>query len=1119
MSGTSGISLDVEALKLLMEQAFNSKSEEEVRKDVLPTFEVKMGSLQGMADKLASSTTNGPTEDSVEGRIASHGENRIPQDPPDSILALMFEAAKDPTMIILLCAAVAQLIIGTIPAIAEHPDTDWIEGAAILLTCFIVCLVAALNDWQKDKQFRKLNETKDDILVNVIRDGTAKQTSVYKICVGDLVLLEVGDILCADGVCVKSHSLKINESTLTGESNDLLKQKDYEFVGNKMIACPFLFSGTQVMEGNGVMLVTCVGVNSIAGNISKVLSETEKKETILQDKLDGMAALVAKMGLAVAVLILITLWIIVVTDYFTNCDKSVFEGHKNFCEDSEKGGKMAKFAYKDMLSAFITAITLLVVAIPEGLPLAVTITMAYSVMKMFRENNLVRYLGACETMGGATTICSDKTGTLTTNRMTVMKSWIGSTMYEQAVPDPATINKKLQGVLFHSIAFNSTGRIDEDDSKGPPKHVGNKTECSLLAFVNALGGNYEQIRRSLSPEQEDKKEIKSFSSARKAMSTLVPTGVDSYRLFNKGAAEVVLDRCAMVLNPQGDAVPLVAEEKERLKTDVIKYFAQQGLRCLAIAFKDFDTRPDLQDDWVSAEADVTLIALVGIEDPVRDEVPRAIDICRTAGITVRMVTGDNIDTARSIARKCGILPPDGGVRHKYEIMEGPVFRAMCVEENGDLKQDQIDLVWPHLRVLARSSPTDKFSLVSGIKMSAVSDLQVVAVTGDGTNDGPALKQADVGFAMGMTGTAIAKEASDIVLVDDNFYSIVNAVKWGRNVYDNVGKFLQFQLTVNVVAVCICFVTAAVDKGAVLSTVQMLWVNLIMDSMAALALATEPPTDMLLNRRPYARNKSLLSRLQLRFIFGHSIYQLTLAFCLLYYFQPYVCEHPDTFKDVKYGPNCMEMNQTLGEMYLPQKLWASHCEGGLPCKWHENIFWTTDGLGKGGSRKDKCMKMCKNPAYFPDFEKMETLQIANTTVKQYMQEESGDGDGTDSRRFKTLYFNTFVFCQIFNEINARKLNGEINVFDKLFANNVFSAVIVITIVVQICMVQLLPLSSKGGTALQVMQIDVNFWIISVCLGALELPWNLALHFFWPKFLLVEPIGSSHGSKVAPGEGSQ
>ncbi|KAK7933428.1 hypothetical protein WMY93_004324 [Mugilogobius chulae] len=489
---------------------------------------------------------------------------------------------------------------------------------------------------------------------------------------------------------------------------------------------------------------------------------------------------------------------------------------------------------------FIIGVTVLVVAVPEGLPLAVTISLAYSVKKMMKDNNLVRHLDACETMGNATAICSDKTGTLTMNRMTVVQAYVADT-HHKTVPEPSQIPPETLETLVNSISINSaytTKILPPEKEGGLPRHVGNKTECS--AGINEI------------PEEKLYK-VYTFNSSRKSMSTNADGG---FRMYSKGASEIVLR----------NSNPKTGDEMVR---KVIEPMACDGLRTICVAFRDFPAESG-EPDWDQENqilSELTCIAVVGIEGPVRPEVPEAISKCQRAGITVRMVTGDNINTARAIATKCGILLPN----EDFLCLEGKEFNTQIRNDQGEVEQERLDKVWPKLRVLARSSPTDKHTLVKGIIDSTVGETrQVVAVTGDGTNDGPALKKADVGFAMGIAGTDVAKEASDIILTDDNFTSIVKAVMWGRNVYDSISKFLQFQLTVNVVAVIVAFTGACITQDSPLKAVQMLWVNLIMDTLASLALATEPPTESLLLRKPYGRDKPLISRTMMKNILGHAV---------------------------------------------------------------------------------------------------------------------------------------------------------------------------------------------------------------------------------------------------------
>ena len=538
---------------------------------------------------------------------------------------------------------------------------------------------------------------------------------------------------------------------------------------------------------------------------------------------------------------------------------------------------------------------------------------------MTKDNNLVRHLDACETMGNATTICSDKTGTLTTNRMTAVECWIGGILYSNSdnvpkqkcnsffkqtetfhkrIPKPNEIPEKLKQLAFESISINSnyTSKIEPATQPGElPSQIGNKTECGLLGLVGDLGGNYEQIRTENPTESFTK--VFTFNSARKMMSTIVKNkkAQNGFRLYSKGASEIVLAKCSHYLDSNGNAVRLSEAKQNELIKNVVEVMAMDGLRTICVAYRDFVSSSErfqfqnadnitffdqvpAWDDEANILTDFTCICIVGIEDPVRSEVPEAISKCQKSGVVVRMVTGDNINTATSIATKCGIVKPNDD----FLILESKDFNKRIRDESGEVQQDLLDKVWPRLRVLARSSPQDKYILVNGIVESKLNtNREVVAVTGDGTNDGPALKRADVGFAMGIQGTDVAKEASDIILTDDNFSSIVKAMMWGRNVYDAIAKFLQFQLTANLVAGVFSIICAAAIQAVPLKAAQMLWVNLVMDTLASLALATEPPTEELLERKPYGRSKPMISATILKNIIGHSIYQLMVMFILVY----------------------------------------------------------------------------------------------------------------------------------------------------------------------------------------------------------------------------------------------
>uniref|UniRef100_A0A8C4NXA6 Calcium-transporting ATPase n=1 Tax=Dicentrarchus labrax TaxID=13489 RepID=A0A8C4NXA6_DICLA len=953
------------------------------------------GDVNGLCARLRTSPVEGldGNSEDIDRRKQEFGQNLIPPKKPKTFVQLVWEALQDVTLIILEVAAIISLGLSfysppdagrqncgsAAGGVEEESEAEagWIEGAAILLSVVCVVLVTAFNDWSKEKQFRGLqSRIEQEQKFTVVRGGQVIQIQVSELVVGDIAQVKYGDLLPTDGVLIQSNDLKIDESSLTGESDHVKKSLDRD---------PMLLSGTHVMEGSGKMLVTAVGVNSQTGIILMLLgaSEEEKKKeerkkkekmdkkrkskdgasvemtplnedgepekktslpkkekSVLQGKLTKMTVQIGKAGLFMSALTVIILIVRFLIDTF-------------WIQAVPWNTECIPIYVQFLVKFFIIGVTVLVVAVPEGLPLAVTISLAYSVKKMMKDNNLVRHLDACETMGNATAICSDKTGTLTMNRMTVVQTYIAGRYYKK-VPEPDLIPAKILELLITGIGVNcayTTKIMPPEKEGGLARQVGNKTECALLGLSIKLHRDYQTIRNEIPEEKLFK--VYTFNSVRKSMSTVLKMHDGSYRMYSKGASEILLRKCCKILTASGEAKAFKPRDRDDLVKKVIEPMASEGLRTICLAYRDFpaaDGEPEW-DEEAHILTNLTCIAVVGIEDPVRPEVPEAIRKCQRAGITVRMVTGDNINTARAIATKCGILQPGDD----FLCMEGKEFNRRIHNELGEIEQERIDKIWPKLRVLARSSPTDKHTLVKGIIDSTVLEQrQVVAVTGDGTNDGPALKKADVGFAMGIAGTDVAKEASDIILTDDNFTSIVKAVMWGRNVYDSISKFLQFQLTVNVVAVIVAFTGACITQDSPLKAVQMLWVNLIMDTFASLALATEPPTEALLLRNPYGRNKPLISRTMMKNILGHAIYQLTIIFTLLF----------------------------IGE----------------------KIFDIDSGRNA--------------PLHAPPSEHY------------------------------TIVFNTFVLMQIFNELNARKIHGERNVFEGIFKNPIFCSIVLGTLVTQL-----------------------------------------------------------------------
>ncbi|CAJ0568621.1 unnamed protein product, partial [Mesorhabditis spiculigera] len=964
--------------------------------EALEQVERHYGGVEGLCQKLKTDPVNGlpssPKE--LEKRRKVFGKNEIPPAPSKSFLRLAWEALQDITLVILLGAAIISLGLSFYKPPTKNTDSSeqeagWIEGAAILIAVVVVVMVTALNDWSKEKQFRGLQaKIETEHKFSVIRDGQPIDIIVNDLVVGDVARVKYGDLLPADGILIQSNDLKLDESSLTGESDLIKKSVDHD---------PILLSGTHAMEGSGRFIVTAVGVNSQTGIIMSLLGavkqdkEEKKAPSKEPEAINGNGVLVAngapKEGKPV----------IVDEEDAGKVTKSVLQGKLSslaiqigyigsivaaatvlmlvarFCFENYV---MAKKAFEPTdLSYFVNhiiiGVTVLVIAVPEGLPLAITLALTYSVKKMMKDNNLVRHLDACETMGNATAICSDKTGTLTTNRMTAVQAFINDEFYKNnQLPKYDQLDERTASMIVDGISINSgfNSQVVEGKQPGAPREqIGNKTECGLLGFVLDLGKNYDDIRK-LHPEETLFK-VYTFNSSRKSMMTVIALPNGRYRVFAKGASEIILSRCSYILGRGGKIESFDEAGLADLTQRVIEPMASDGLRTIGLAYKDYVVSGEKKEEneveysgevnWEDEETvrgGMTAIGIMGIQDPVRPEVPAAIEKCQKAGITVRMVTGDNINTARSIATSCGILKPGAD----FLALEGKEFNARIRDENGKVDQAKLDAIWPRLRVLARAQPSDKYVLVKGIIDSKnTKNREVVAVTGDGTNDAPALKKADVGFAMGIAGTDVAKEASDIILTDDNFTSIVKAVMWGRNVYDSIAKFLQFQLTVNVVAVTIAFAGACLIKDSPLKAVQMLWVNLIMDTLASLALATEMPTEDLLERKPYGRTKSLISRTMVKNIVGHAVYQLAVLFVLMFWAPDFIPHTPD------------------GR------------EAGLNSRPSEHF---------------------------------------------------------------TIIFNSFVLMTLCNEINSRKIHGERNVFKGLFTNPIFCVIWITTLISQVLIVQ-------------------------------------------------------------------
>jgi len=952
----------------------------------------KFGSLDSIAKGLNTNLKQGICkEPNLDARIAAFGENRTPEPPHESWLALFWEALQDVALIILMVAAVIALTGGLLEQfLLKEEEQGWIEGVSILVTVFLVAGVTATNDWSKDKQFRELKKSTADRKVRVIRDGEERLISLFDLVVGDVIKVVRGDKIPADGLFIPGlEEITVDQSSLTGEPDPIIKNNDR----------PFLYCGCLATKGSCNMLVLAVGVNTEWGRTMAMMPD-EDNPTPLQEKLEDLVVLIGKIGTAVASVVFLVLVIYYMIaninpEGLAYCNDTANartcgpDDQYNFsypntsciplCANGTPADEPGQIwiprpfepqSLMEILSAFIIAVTIIVVAVPEGLPLAVTISLAYSVKQMLDDQNLVRHLAACEVMGGATTICSDKTGTLTEGKMAVSECWLAGTAYRTSANLVSGLSDKddLRQLLIDSMVLNNDDGELIKNAGATTKFLGNPTECAMLVLSERMGAEYKRIQAKYPPVKKW-----GFTSARKRMSTIVSYG-KFQRLYCKGAAEILVERCNSYVSAENRVLEL-GDSLRRNLNQQIETYARQGLRTLTLCYRDVEnTKWGDNQDGAGFEEDLTLIALVAIEDPLRPEVPDSVLSCKRAGIVVRMVTGDNILTAKKIATDCHILTTDGDV-----CMEGPDFAA--------LSDSEALRIIPSLRVLARSRPQDKLRLVE-LLLSAG---EVVAVTGDGTNDAPALSRASVGLAMGLAGTEVAKNAADIIILDDNFASIVKSVLWGRCIYDNIRKFLQFQLTVNVVALVVAFIGAVTNFGTPLTAVQLLWVNLIMDTMAALALGTEKPTPNLLYRRPYGKEGKLITPIMIRNILGQSIYQLAVLFTILY--------------AVKDG--------------------------------HHLIF---PGVESG----------------------QEAAESGKASVHY------------------TLLFNSFVLCQVFNELNARKVNKELNIFGGLFTNWIFIAVLLFTGGAQALIVEV------GGAATKTLPLTGMQWLYCIAIGAVSLP---------------------------------
>ena len=1023
--------------------------------------ELEQLGLDNLEASLKTSFEKGLSSNSdLDERIDIYGSNKKPEPELDTFWDICWDTMKDQINVLLQVLGVVSLIIG---ATGDHPTYGWIEGFAILLVVFIIVMVNGVVGTSKIKKFKELQEIhKNRAHISIMRDGEKALLHPEEVLVGDKIFLDTGDIIPADGVLLQSNSLLCNEAALTGE-NDLMHKENLKVCSKEkrnfkksmkknsmlkkdkhVLPSPIVISGTSIAQGNGWMIAIAVGPNSTEGKIS-ILAEQEEEDTPLEQKLDDMAEKVSKAGLGAGLLALAALYL------------------RFFIQLGTEGTSacQAETCPDELISYFLLAFTVVAVAVPEGLPMAVTISLAYSVKKMQKDNNLVKKLAACETMGGADCICSDKTGTLTQNRMVLKLLGCPTSNGDVETHDEEHLGKLFSRsksyfeIFKEGVSICTSARVEHKN--GAEVDVGAQTELAILKMLRKVSKDkdeYLSIRKLI---EGTTLKINPFSSERKK-SSIVIRKEESNRVYVIGAPDFIIKFCKSSIDLDMNIHSFGRVEVEKFLAAQEK-MASIGLRTLSLAYRDFDddeliTAVDSNKHPLLENENLTVIALFGIYDPPRPGVLEAVQKCERAHIKVRMVTGDNAITAEAIAREVGITENSERVIEgaKFNYLVGGVMCEKCEDRkfvpNPEIKNDKqsddfeaktcscplrgddsrndvianfdkFKEIIDNIDVIARCAPEHKYTCVTGLKQMG----HIVAVTGDGTNDAPALRKANVGFAMGIAGTEYARQAADIILIDDNFGSIVRATVWGRGIYDNIQRFIQFQLTVNVVAVITCIVGAITIQQSCLTAVQMLWVNMIMDSLASLALATEEPTEEVLKRLPQDPKEFMVTPLMFKHIFGQAIPQVILLLIFMF-------------------------------------------DG-------ENIFreFETDD-DKVCHNPDNKDFVCSGRYYNFD------------TGKDY--KGSNWDDYGPSRHF-TYIFNIFIWFQLFNEINSRRIKDEISVFQGLVKAYWFIIIWFITASVQVIIVQV------GYYALTVNKygLTVEQWFTCIAWGCVPLLWRFVL----------------------------
>ena len=1116
--------------------------------------------LPGLAQKLKTDLTNGISNNTLELRRKAFDNNYRYREPMPSFWYFIKDAFGDEILQILCVCAIIEISIGLSP-FTENPGYDAFDGIGIVIAICVIVITTAVTNFNKEKKFKQLSdENFKKFQVVCTREGANINLSDEELLVGDRCKVDMGMIIPADGIVISSTNLKLDEASLTGESNLMRKESIENCLKMKnesgKYPSPMVFSGTTVKEGEGWMLVLATGPNSAAGKIREHVMQNKEDEesnkTPLEIKLEDIAEDIGKFGLWSAIITLVALLVKLfyskylqmyhknelleqfIEKHFHNgtYDKATSESIKNQTYYLLDNYSIWSGLGKDIFQSLILCITIIVVAIPEGLPLAVTLSLSFSVKKMMDDNNLVRHMPACETMGGANYICTDKTGTLTRNKMHVVSFYNNSNKINVNDIDhehtqnytkkfPEKYYKFLRDALINNVDIELDGNGDIIVASS------SKTDFAfydlLRGFNENLSNKYQQLDRL------------KFHSDRKKMSSIVKRDDGKYFIYMKGAPEVVMKSCTSYLKSNGEGIVEMQKDPSHLQRldDITKEYSNLTLRNLAIAFKEISYEEfnnfmtsKMNTDHLNYEIEktgFTLIGIAAINDALRPGVPKSVDLCRQACVKVIMITGDDQTIAEAIAKNAGIIKPNeeflsitgkqfieriGGIVCKTCTME--TEKCSCPKTMGQAKikypnleeedlatklkkervhdMDNFKDVVKNLRVIARARAIDKYALVLGLRELD----NVVAVTGDGTNDASALSKADVGFAMGKTGTDVARDAADIIILDDNFNSIVHAIKWGRNIFDNIRKFLQFQLSVNFSAVLLVFVSSCIGSESPITAIQMLWINLIMDSLGSLALSTEDPSDELLYRHPHSKREYIINNTMWKMIIVQSLVQFSLVLYLYLYGNHFIVEdHPERLNMIRQLENC------FGD--FPAEV--------SQFKHHKVYYYIMDGKKSSWDpmkhlRRNLDPKVC----FFFDRTQFEEDQI-NNLYEAYKWYTSTYGNTVHM----TMIFNTFVFYSLFNQINSRIINNNLNIFHRILDNWMFIAVTGTEMIIQFLLVQygglVFKCNKEGLTSSQwlwCIGLAATTFVVNFCLKFIRL--EAICEFDWGKVLCCPSRGN-------------